>query len=521
MLHRGERKGAELRFRAEPLVSVIGGEILDQYPVDQAVVYVVEEGEHGRGRYIVSEPSLSEEEHRIYSIIMESLFFSLKPVAKIDDPIKYVEGYIWEAAEELGLVDQVEKAYPKYRYFITRDALGYGLIDVAMKDVDVEEISCEGYGRPVAVIHRRFTQYDWLDTNIQFPSEDTLRSFVQKLALKTGKSVTVATPFTDSMTREGHRVAVTFTSEVTLPGSTFDIRKFPQEPFSIAHLIQFNTLSPLMAAYLWMLIEYRGFVMTIGPMGSGKTSTINSLATMIPPSLKVASIEDTPELKLPHAHWQRFKSRRSYSITESRFDVDLMDLTKLSMRYRPDYIILGEVRGEEISALIQAAAIGHGCICSLHAENPESALVRMSSPPMDVKLAGQMLIWNFLLLNRVKDKQGQVIRRALSSTEVVPQQEGLVQLKRVFEWDPREDVFKPDEAKKVAEASYRLSELCKLTGWTRNDLVEEIEQRQILLEGLVEEGALSFSQVTEAIRGFYASRLKTDASSRGSSKIED
>lgn len=497
------------KFRAEPLVAVVSGEILDRYPVEQAAVYVVldkNDGSGGKARYVVTEPTLDEEEQRVYSHIMEGLYFSLKPIAKAEDPLQYIEGYIWEVAENLGLVQQLEKAYQKYRYFIARDAIGYGPIDVLMKDNDVEEISSEGYDKPVAVMHRRFTEYDWIDTNIRFASEDSLRTYVQRLAQKTGKSVTVAVPFADSMTSDGHRVAVTFAGEVTLPGSSFDIRKFPKEPLSIAHLIKSNTMSALMAAYYWLLVESKGFVMILGTMGSGKTTSLNSLSTMISPSSKIATIEDTPELRLPHTHWQRFKTRRTYSITESRFDVDLMDLVVLSLRYRPDYVILGEVRGAEIRALIQAAAIGHSALCTMHAEGPEAAMVRMSSPPMEVSLGGRMLVWNFLMLNRVKDRQGgKVIRRAISSTEVIPK-ENLMELKQVFAWNPRTDKFAPDgddAAEHLVETSYRLKEIAKLRGWTDDELAAKLEGRQALLSNLVEENKLSYSDVSEAIQSYY------------------
>jgi len=493
---------AELRFKAEPLAAAVQGEILDKYMIDQATVFVADQ--EGKGLYIVGEPELTPEEQRIYSLLMENLYFTLKPIAKIEDPMKYVESFIWDAAEELGVVEEIQKSFKKYRYFISRDAFGYGPIHIPMYDPEVEEISCTGYGRPVTVIHRQFTEYDWLETNIVFPSEDELRNFVQKLSQRVGKSVTVAVPFTDAMSREGHRLAVTFAAEVTLPGSTFAIRKFPESPLSMAHLLKFGTLTPLMAAYLWLLVEYRGYVMTLGPMGSGKTTLLNCLLTMIDPTLKIATIEDTPEVRIPHQSWQRFKARHTYSITETRYDVDLLDLVKLSLRYRPDYIIVGEVRGEEIKALTQAAALGHGCLCTLHAESPEAALVRMRSPPMEVAEGGLMLIWCFVLLNRVRTAEGKIVRRVLEATEIVPEEEELT-LKRIFTWNARTDVFEPVDAREVVRRSYRLKTVMRLTGWTEEEVAEEMERRANYLKEVVEEEKLSYPEFSEAIRKFYVS----------------
>lgn len=495
----------ELRFRAEPLVAAFQGEILDKYPVEQAAVFIADQ--EGRGLYMISEPELSPEEQRIYSLLMESLFFSMKPIAKVEDPIKYVEGFIWESAEDLGIVEQVQKSFQKLKYYIARNAFGYGQIHVPMMDPDVEEISITSYATPVNIIHRRFTEYDWLQTNIVFGSEDNLKNFVQRLAQRAGKSVTVAIPFSDAMTKEGHRIAVTFADEVTLPGSSVAIRKFPESPLSMGHLLRFKTLTTLMASYLWLLVEYRGYVMVLGPMSSGKTTLLNCILTMIDPVMKISTIEDVSELRIPHLSWQRFKARHTYSITEARYDVDLMDLVKLSLRYRPDYIVVGEVRGEEIRALVQGAALGHGALCTLHAEDPDAALVRMRSPPMDVAEGGLMLIWCFVLLNRVKMPDGTVARRVLEVAEVEPK-DGKLSLKRIFTWNARNDTFTPENAEDVVKRSYRLGAVKRLTGWTDAELVEELNRRAKFLEEVVEANKLTYPEFSGAVRRFYAARRK-------------
>ena len=495
----------ELTFKAEPLVATFQGEVLEKYPVESAYVFIADQ--EGRGLYVVSEPELTPEEQRLYSLLLESLYYSMKPAAKVEDPMKYVEGFIWESAEDLGIVEPVQKSFQKLKYFIARDAFGYGPLHVPMLDPDIEEISVTSYAVPVTVIHRRFTQYDWLQTNIVFGSEDALRNYVQRLAQRAGKSVTVAIPMADAMTREGHRIAVTFADEVTLPGSSISIRKFPEAPFSMAHLLKFKTLTPLMAAYLWLQVEYRGFIMVIGAMGSGKSTMLNCLLTMIDPVLKISTIEDVPELRIPHQSWQRFKARHTYSITEARYDIDLMDLVKLSLRYRPDYIVVGEVRGEEVRALVQAAALGHGCLCTIHGEGPEAAIIRMKSPPMDVPEGNLMLIWSFVLLGRVRMPDGSMVRRVLEITEVEPK-DGRIELKRTFTWNARNDMFAPDEAEAIVKQSYRLRAVKRLTGWTDSELAEELNRRAEFLEKTVEEGKLSYPDFAEAVRRFYVAKRK-------------
>ncbi|HIE14148.1 TPA: type II secretion system protein E [Candidatus Bathyarchaeota archaeon] len=487
-------------FKVEPLIAVFEGEVLDRYTIDQATVFIVEN--EGVGYYIICEPKLSQEEKAVYSLLMENLYYSLKPVSKVEDPLRYVESFIWEAAEDLGLLNRIQESFQKYKYYISRDAFGYGPIHVPMRDPDVEEVSLTSYMTPVTVIHRRYTEYDWLETNIRFGSEDELRTFIQRIAQRAGKSVTVAVPFTDAMTREGHRIAVTFGSEVTLPGSTLAIRKFPEDPYTMAHLLKFGTLTPLMASYLWLLVEFRGFIMVLGPTGSGKTTLANCLLTLVNPALKIASIEDTPELKIPHRSWQRFKARHTYSITESRYDIDLLDLVKLSLRYRPDYVVVGEVRGEEVRALIQASALGHGCICTIHADSPEAALIRMKSPPMNVAEGGLMLIWCFVGLNRVKMRNGKVVRRVLDIKEVKPKS-GKTVLKPIFEWKAETDVYIPSRPDDIVENSYRLRAVKRLTGWSNSRLREELEERAAFLWRALEEEKLSYPQFSAEIRRFY------------------
>ncbi len=237
-------------FRTRPLTAVVLGTIIDEYDVGMAHVVVSDSGE--KHTYSVQEPPLSETEQDLYSLLMESLYYSLKPI-ETEDPTAYVDQFIWQAAEDLGAVEEVKRSYNSLKYYIMRDSVGYGVVDVLVRDDDIEEISCEGFGVPLAVVHRRYPQFDWLDTNIVFDDEETLKKYVQRLVQKTGKAITTSVPFVDAVTRENHRLAATLSNEISLPGSTFDIRKFPKEPLSIGHLLAARTISALLAAYYLIL----------------------------------------------------------------------------------------------------------------------------------------------------------------------------------------------------------------------------------------------------------------------------
>jgi flagellar protein FlaI len=484
-------------YPVRPLLpTVIVGDIIGEY--DVGLAHVVLSDFNGKGMYTVREPALNEAEQNIYSLLMEALYYSLNPI-EAGDPVQYIEQTIWRVAEEMSMVDEVTKSHDALLYYIRRDSVGYGVADVLMVDDDVEEISCTSFELPVNIVHRKQSGYDWMVTNVKYNSEDELQKYVQRLVQKAGKAITTAVPFMDAMTKEGHRLAATLGNEISLPGSSWDVRKFPKEPLSIGNLILSRTISPLMAAYYWLLVEAKGFVMVVGPMATGKSTAAGSLISLIPPDDKVVTIEDTPELMVPHAQWERLKTRTSYSATENKFDIDLFGLTKLSMRLRPDYVIVGEARGEEISTLFQAAAIGHGAISTIHGDSPEAAIVRMSAQPLNVGKASQMLVWSYLMMNRIRLDTGLVVRRAITSKEVL--QDGT--LREIFSWDARTDEISPVDAGEIVKRSYRLHSVANLKGWSQDRVGEELNERATCLQDAVMKGKYHYREIAEVITEFY------------------
>jgi len=245
---------------------VTKGDVVKVYQTgyeDLTTVYIVDEG--GRGLYIVNEPKVPNEVKEAYGLIMEHLSYALKP-AEVLDIEEYVKSLIWEAAEELGIIDVVERHIKLLNYYVLRDVVGYGYIDVPMRDPLVEEVSCEGPGIPIAVVHREVSDYTWLDTNIVIPSEEDAVAFVQKLAQKSGRYISTAFPILEARSLEGHRIALAL-SEVSGRGSSFTIRKFPEKPLTITKLIDRGTLTPLMAAYFWVLLENLAFILIIWKHG--------------------------------------------------------------------------------------------------------------------------------------------------------------------------------------------------------------------------------------------------------------
>lgn len=498
------RKAKVRKFRAEPLAAAVQGKILEQYKIDQALVLIVNQG--GKGLYLVKEPELRPKEQETYSRLMENLWYGLRPVgvAKVGDKMKYVEGFVWDAAQNLGIMDEVQAGIQTYRYFIGKDGFGYGKLHIPVMDAQIEDVSITGFGTPVTVFHRKYPEFGWLETNIVFRSEDELRGFAQRLAQLGGKSITTAFPYVDATTPEGHRISISLGGEVSFPGTSIDIRKFTPAPFSLLQLIKMGTLSPLIAGYLWLLQEHRAFTMIVGPPGSGKTTFLDCLLSLIPLNKKIGTAEDTLELSIPHQNWVRLRTRTGYSFTESRYDVGLFDLVTQLVRQRPDYVAVGEIRGKEAQALIHAASIGLGCLSTIHTDSPESALVRLRTDPMNVSEGGLMLIWCLVTMTYMRLPNDQFGRRVVDISEVVPGAEA--ELQTLLRWDARDDSFSPDRARDLVGRSVRMRAIQSLTRMSRRDLIRELEARSDYLQEKVEEGRLSFSEFVDAVARYYAKR---------------
>lgn len=380
-------------------------------------------------------------------------------------------------------------------YYIERDLLGLGKIQALMKDENIEDISCDGVGIPLYVYHRD-PKFASMKTNVFFETEDELNTFVGILAQKCNKIISIAEPLLDGSLPDGSRVQATLGTDIARKGSNFTIRKFTEKPLTPTNMLSFGTLDSTELAYLWLAIENGRTILVSGGTATGKTSLLNALSLFIRPSMKVVSIEDTAELRLPLPHWIPHVARTPLAIKGKIGEVSLFDLLKASLRQRPDYIIVGEVRGEEAFVLFQQIATGHAAMATIHAASIPQLIDRLITPPISLppSLLENIDIIVFLTLSRLR---GSYVRRANNILEVIGLKDNKPNTITIFEWRPVSDDFE------IKEKSVVLRTISKRLGITEESIQEELVRRKKILEWMLERGILDYREVARVISTYY------------------
>ncbi|MFQ6050713.1 MAG: type II/IV secretion system ATPase subunit [Candidatus Hydrothermarchaeota archaeon] len=452
--------------------------------------------------YEVKQPELNEDEEKALKKIKETLideleldFFSVEELDK----------YLCEKVDEVVKKHRIrlsENSREKIKYYIIRDFAGLEIIEPLMNDVNIEDISCDGANIPIYIYHRMFGS---MRTNLQFSDSDELDSFIIKIAQRSGKHISVAEPLLEGTLPDGSRVQLTYGKEISRKGSTFTIRKFRGDPMTPPDLIELGTASPELLAYLWLAIEHDASVLVAGGIAAGKTTTLNALSLFIPPELKIVTIEDTPELSLPHSNWIPQVTRSGFgpALTNGRRygEIDMFDLLKTALRQRPDYIIVGEVRGVEANTLFQAMATGHLALSTIHADSPQGVIHRLESPPINIP---RVLLQNLdIIVMQVRSRvKGKYVRRIKGTTEIVgldPNTQELI-TNDTFKWDPHSD-----KHHFVSSRSYLMERIMADMNISEEEMRRELENRKNILEWMKNRGIRKFTDVARVVATYYKS----------------
>jgi flagellar protein FlaI len=493
---------APLQTQSRPVPK--GFKIAEKYPLYEpfAHVAIAQNPKTGEFKYILDELQLDPLERSVYHRILEILLAEIEsPKEEIVDPRRFF------AEEAKKIVDKYrislgwlpDVSWYKILYHAERDLVGFGQIDPLMRDPNIEDISCDGVQKSVYIWHR---VYESIETNIEFQTDDDLDNTVVKLVHMAGKHVSSAFPIVDASLPGKHRLSVCYRREVTPFGTAFTIRKFREDPYSMIDLINIGTFSEEMAAYLWLCLENRASIMVLGGTAAGKTTALNALACLIKPGSKIITIEETAELNLPHENWVSLIARQSYGLGGNTIgEVALFDLVKTSMRHRPDVLIVGEVRGQEAYVLFQALATGHGGMCTMHAENLDSAIKRLTQKPMDIAPAYVPLMNIVLSIQRVhltKNNEKKAFRRVLNVNEIADYED----YRTTFKWHPAKDDHVP-----AFDKSILLSAISEREDSNEEELLAEIGRRKDVLHWMRERNIRSYKDVA-AIIAEYCSRPK-------------
>jgi len=492
-------------------------EIIERYPIREPIIYIsVARDELGSPIYLIEEPPLTPEEIVIYAQLMDVLQYELK--APYDgtstDPKQYFDEQakkiITKYALSMGITPNV--TWNKVYYYITRDMVGFGALEAIMSDPNIEDISIDGVDKDVYVWHKK---HESLRTNLVFKTEKSLDDTIIRLVHMAGKHISTAYPIVDATLPGRHRLVATFRKEVSRYGSTVTIRKFREDPFTVIDLLNFKTLNHEIAAYSWLLMEHNVSSIIVGSTASGKTTLLNSLVSMTRPSSKLVTIEETQEINIHHQNWVPLISRLGYGAGSEKIgEVSLFDLVRASMRMRPDILIVGEVRGEEAYVLFQAISTGHGGMCTLHADDVESAIQRLTSKPMDVApIHIRFLDLIFVVRNTAitdpETKKTHKSRRVLAVTEIMDYNK----YNRIFEWDPSTD--KHFLTKGTFQHSEKLKTISKDTGKSMDELIEEIKRRELILQWLQKKDIRNFRELGRVFEKYQEKRSEFFAEIKG------
>jgi len=350
---------------------------LEVYPVNEPYAYITIEASQPP-TYQVCEVRLTRGEEELLKEIKAWLYETINvDFASLDRPEEFLRQKVEELTRDFG-IRLSPGSMAKEMYYLVRDLIGYGRLDPVLRDKRAEDISADGPGIPVYVYHQG---YGSLKTNIIFNREE-LDSLIYKLAQRSGRHISLARPLLDASLPSQDRPQLSIGGQVTTKGSTFTVRKFREIPFTPIDLINLGTLSVEMAVYFWLAVENGFNILIAGGTASGKTTFLNTIAMFIPPACKIVSIEDTREINLLHENWIPSVTRD----TEESGTIEMFDLLRTALRQRPEYLLVGEVRGREAYTLFQAMATGHITFATFHADSVESLVKRLTKPPIDVPL---------------------------------------------------------------------------------------------------------------------------------------
>jgi len=478
---------------------------LDFYPLQKPFSYVkiIKKMDTKEKQYRVIEPILSENEQKILNSVNQVLNKAVQyKIKDIEDETNLLSFLPRKLKRNLKKLNSFSRN--KILYYLKKDIYGYGIIDPLMHDSHIEDISCDGFDVPLFISHRI---HGSLKTNIQFLNKEEVYSYVVGLGELCGKHICIANPMMDAVLPDGSRIQMTLGTEVTAKGSTFSIRKFRSDPYTPIDLLSFKTMSPEMIVYFWLIFENGINALFAGGTASGKTTILNAFSLFIPRQHKIVSIEETREINLIHPNWipgvVRSGSGESTS-WELIGAINMYDLLKAALRQRPEYILVGEIRGEEAHVLFQAMTTGHATYSTMHADSTKSLIYRLEYEPINIP-RHMLQALDVVSFHVITKHDGKTIRRCKSIVEIIgidPSTKEIL-VNEAFNWDSSSDQFF------YSGKSYVLERICDKKGITHKQMIDEMKKRIELVRWMDINEIRDFREVSKIISRYRGNPEET------------
>lgn len=380
--------------------------------------------------------------------------------------------------------------YRSIEYLLIRDKIDMGILKPFLSDPYIEDITCDGVG-PIFIEHKTFKG---LKSVVEFNNSDEIDDFVIKMAERIKRPITYRNPIVDATLPDGSRINIVYGTEVSKHGSNFTIRKFAEEPASILQLIEWKTTDYMVAGYLWMCVEFGMSLFMSGETASGKTTSLNAITAFIAPESKIVTIEDTPELTVPHKNWTRQVSKGKGKGEGAEGEVTMFDLLRAALRQRPNYILVGEIRGSEGAVAFGAMQTGHPVMSTFHAASVEKLIQRLCSDPINIPMTHVDNLNLVIIQSAVTRPNGDKVRRMLSINELVgydPDTGGFSFI-AMFIWNPTTDEFEFPGKGSSYLLENKIATLLGIPEHKRADIYFEVEKRARVLERLHKAGYTGF-----------------------------
>ena len=478
------------------------------YPVgDPIFIHIFKDPVRGI-RYVVIEPEIEKGFQEIYNKVLDKLI-EVANSLPVPDKVVDIGDVLLKLLDQVVEIDDGKQSFMNsfsskirvtkaqndtLRYYIIRNRVGFGKLEPVFNDPYLEDIHCTGVGA-LSMVHKIF---DMVYSNIEFKDDMELNKYIIEVTERVERPASDANSVVDAMMPDGSRSNFIYGRDISLEGSSFTIRKFSEVPISISQVINWGTMSSEIAAYLWLAIENGMNIFVCGETASGKTTTLNAMSVFIKPDDKVYTVENTPEVTMPHETWQHLLSREAGKST----DVTMQDLLIASLRSRPNYIIVGEIRGAEGNVAFQAMQTGHPVISTFHAGNVTTMIQRLTGNPINVPIAFIDNL-NIAVIQMAVSNRGQTLRRVLSVTELeryyAPADKMIT--RQVFEWNPAHD----NHIFRGMLNSYILEEkIARMVGYEdTREIYTEMQLRRKILDKMVENQIFNYFDVWEVIKNYH------------------